>query len=489
MLMFRLVAGIICSAWVVGLAQPNNQDCAGAIPICQNVYTQLNSYSGSGNIPSEITSGLSCLGAGELNAVWYTFTVQQPGNVCFTITPNDPFDDYDWAVYNLTSASCTDIATNQSLEVRCNFSGNIGCNGLTGPNGANNGPCAGQNESCFPVLTNQTYVVNVSNFSSSQSGYTIDFGASTAVIFDNVPPTISNIVGLPLPCNATNTLTMNFSENVLCNTVQPTDFQVVGPNGMIHTVTAATGAGCALGGAQEKTYTLTFTPAITSGGVHQMQLIGPVTDLCGNVAPNGSLPFSIGIAVANAGPDLIICANATDTIGLPVAAPGYTYQWSPTQGAVGPTNAPELVVGAMSNTTPTSITYTLTATDAIGCVGTDQVTVNFSAQFPAAFAGNDIHVCADGSAQIGPTAQAGYTYQWGPSAGAIGSTTLSKLQVGQLGNATPVVTDYILSVLDVNNCPGTDTVQVQFVPFPPVGFSLPDSLCVGEEGIVLADTT
>ena len=28
---------------------PTNQDCMGAIPVCQNVYYQANSYTGTGN--------------------------------------------------------------------------------------------------------------------------------------------------------------------------------------------------------------------------------------------------------------------------------------------------------------------------------------------------------------------------------------------------------------------------------------------------------
>src|ERR1041385_4311263 len=110
---------------------PNNQDCLDAIPICQNVYSTTISYSGQGNVLNEINQNSSCLGSGELNDVWYTFTVQQSGNLNFLITPNNSADDYDWAVYNLTNNNCSDIYTNPSIEVSCNFSGTPG---TTGPN-------------------------------------------------------------------------------------------------------------------------------------------------------------------------------------------------------------------------------------------------------------------------------------------------------------------------------------------------------------------
>src|SRR5207253_979931 len=56
---------------VTTLPPPNVQDCPGAIPICQNVYSTTVSYSGEGNIPGEISSSISCLGSGEKNDVWY----------------------------------------------------------------------------------------------------------------------------------------------------------------------------------------------------------------------------------------------------------------------------------------------------------------------------------------------------------------------------------------------------------------------------------
>ena len=63
---------------------PNNQDCLGAIPVCQGIYVQNNSYIGTGNIPNEINPGNSCLLSGEKNDVWYVFTVQTSGILNFT---------------------------------------------------------------------------------------------------------------------------------------------------------------------------------------------------------------------------------------------------------------------------------------------------------------------------------------------------------------------------------------------------------------------
>ncbi|MCF8388889.1 MAG: hypothetical protein K9G58_02570 [Bacteroidales bacterium] len=63
--------------------QPTDQDCLGAIPVCDSTYYQPNSYVGTGNYPNEIPTGGgcpgNCLSQGEKNCVWYIITVQTDG--------------------------------------------------------------------------------------------------------------------------------------------------------------------------------------------------------------------------------------------------------------------------------------------------------------------------------------------------------------------------------------------------------------------------
>ncbi len=273
---------------------PNVQDCPGAIPICQNVYSTTVSYSGTGSIGNEIDPVISCLATGERSDVWYTFTVQSSGLLNFTITPNDLFDDYDWAVYNLTTAPCSDIATNASINVSCNYSADPG---ITGPNGlgtTNSQPASGvRNNATIPVLAGQTYVVNVSNFTQSQSGYTIDFSASTAVIFDQVAPHLQTL-NAPQGCTATE-LTVDFSENILCSTIQNPDFTVIGPDGP-HAVTGWSATGCSSGAQYGRNVTISVNPPIHVSGSYAVCLTNAansVTDLCGNVAAPACLTFTL----------------------------------------------------------------------------------------------------------------------------------------------------------------------------------------------------
>ncbi len=165
---------------------PTEQDCLGAIFVNQPIYIQNNSFSGEGNYPNEInTAGCpaSCLLVGEKNDVWYILHIQSIGNLCFSIIPNNSSDDYDWAVYNLTNASCSEIYSNSTLQVSCNFSST---SGITGANGGDSLTCAGaidpSENLVIPVVAGETYVINVSNFSESQNGYTLDFTCSTTIL-------------------------------------------------------------------------------------------------------------------------------------------------------------------------------------------------------------------------------------------------------------------------------------------------------------------
>lgn len=211
------------------------QDCPNAIIICQDIYSQTNSYQGSGNNPNEINAGLSCLDDGEMNDVWYIFTAQQTGFVSFTISPLNPLDDYDWAVFNLTHATCSEIFVNPALEVACNFSAIPGNTGANGNAGAPNTPT-------INVTAGETFVINVSNFSSTQSGYTIDFTASSVTLYDTIPPVA---IGAEHVCNHYG-VRITLDEPCTCSTIAAdgSDFAALSQQGVAIPVLGAVGVGC-----------------------------------------------------------------------------------------------------------------------------------------------------------------------------------------------------------------------------------------------------
>lgn len=379
-------------------AQAPEQDCFSALPVCNGSYTNPNSYSGAGNVGGEVPTG-SCLGAGELNSVWYIITVQTNGTLGFSITPVSPLDDYDWAVYNLTGASCSDIGADVSLEVSCNFSGSVTNGGITGPNGGANS----QDEPLIPVSAGETYVVCVSNFSSTQSGYTIDFSPSGSTVTDNIPPGV-NGVSLPIACG-TNQLTFSFSESVLCNTVSAADFTLSGPGGS-YAVTAVSGAACNNGGTFESTFTLTLDQPLITSGQYTISLVGSVTDNCNNAALPGDFDFQIVAVSTNVIVTDEFCGNNDGQIEIQASggtAP-YTYDW-----AVPITNETGPIVSNLD-----AGNYTVVIKDANGC----ETTVNTDVFDPLSFtvdvvSTNDICTSFIGTATATVNGGVGpFSYQW-----------------------------------------------------------------------------
>src|SRR5262245_33403232 len=120
----RIVALFLFVALGISLVHaqiPTEQDCLGAIPICGPIYTTASSTFGSGNYPNEDPPS-TCLVPGEFNSLWFIFTVISSGDLAFTTYPVNSGADYDWALYDLTNATCEDILTNSSLSVSCNSS-------------------------------------------------------------------------------------------------------------------------------------------------------------------------------------------------------------------------------------------------------------------------------------------------------------------------------------------------------------------------------
>lgn len=330
---------IIGIAFYLPLFAENPQDCRDAITVCQTTYETQLAYEGDGDVPDEINKDNSCLNWGELNSVWYVVNVKSSGDLGFLLTPKVESDDYDWAVYNLTNAECEDIkhADSAHLEVSCNYyqvrKNNPLFEGKTGPNGDTE--LSHQDitaESPFnaliPVLAGETYVVIISNYSyqNSQYGYKIDFGISTASIYDDVQP---EIVSAKMLLGGGTKIDIRFSENIKCSTVDPGDFKVTGPGGQYNVISASS-ENCNNNGKYDRNYTLEVDN-ITESGIYTVEIIGEVTDMCENAINLGEkVDFEVDAFIANLESDKMeICAG--ETVQLNANHNGkapFTYEWT-----------------------------------------------------------------------------------------------------------------------------------------------------------------
>lgn len=286
---------------------PTIQDCFGAIPVCQNIYSEINSPIGNGsfNESKEYDFEDKCVPE-ETNSIWYTFTVNRSGNFGFLITPNNIEDDYDWALFELTNITCNEVVDNSRHVVSCNNAGGFddserrNCNGLTGATGDTN--LSRQGENCFdgnspfnnlvPVREGNIYALFIVNWTGSPNGYTIDFSLGDAGIFDEKPPEASNNSNNYV-CTQSgegfSSIPIEFNENIKCNTIDESNFSITGPGGP-YTFNLVSDE-CGLGADYSKSFDLFVEPTLSNGefvfemnGTNSFQIL----DVC----DNPSLPFT-----------------------------------------------------------------------------------------------------------------------------------------------------------------------------------------------------
>jgi gliding motility-associated-like protein len=443
----------LCVSAVAVRAQcvPTNQDCLNAIPVCQSTYTQTNAFSGSGCDSNEINPQISCMLTGERNDVWYTFTVQQSGDLNFSITPNKSSDDYDWALFDLTNNSCKDIFTNASLAVSCNFSNNLGCGGVTGANGQTTGSCGLQNAPVVPVMAGQVYVLNVSNFASSQAGYVLDLSQSTAHIFDTTRPKIQSVA--MLHCTG-DSVFLTFNKNILCSSVMPASFTLTGPGGP-YTVTGVYSPSCQLGLPYGRRFTLITSPALTASGTYTVSLNGATAkDVCGNVVSgNLSSTFNVAPVVIASDTVMIHCNknNATALVNITGGTAPLEYVWTPNVS----------VLDSARSLSPGN--YAVKVSDLNGCFATHVFHIPSSPPMTLSLSPAADTICAGKSVTLAANAAGGegsYTYSWNQGLPPQTSATVSPA----------VTTVYTFTLLDSNKCRITDTARVVVTPFPNPAF-------------------
>jgi gliding motility-associated-like protein len=431
------------------------------------VYVQTDSYRGAGRNPDEIDGANSCLLLGEQNSVWYTFRVEVGGQLCFTISPIDTVDDYDWALFHLTGTTCAAIATNPFLAVACNWTFNAGCGGATGLDARTD--CIEQFSPCLTVQAGETYALNVSNFTASNAGYAIDFSASSAQLYDQQAPIIDSVRSF---CSG---VSVYFDERVTCASVEAGDFTFTGPDGpyRIDTVQSA----CQDNNGATRGYDLLIAPAIQQAGTYTLTLTGSVSDLCGNVSSTTET-HSVFMPLppqANLDPIAAQCqANNAFAFTYPGPSAVQGYRW--TFGDGGFSVAPTPVHHYES---PGFRTVVLTITDQYGCQDSASTEVEVLPSPDARFT-LDLPVCRAQPLRLFnlSSAQAGSRVtqqEWQFSDGAA-------FFEAQPQYALPLAGSYYV-VLEVENDVGCiDTAYRSFLvyPTPDAAFGVDSAVCLGE---------
>lgn len=160
--------------------------------------------------------------------------------------------------------------------------------------------------------------------------------------------------------------------------------------------------------------------------------------------------------------DTTICAGDCAQLN---ASGGVTYSWSPTTGLSDPNIANPIACPLVTTT------YTVTVTDANGCValGMVEITVN---PLPIADAGPDVGICIGDSVQL--NASGGVSCTWTPT------TDLSDPNICDPFASPTTSTTYTVTVTDGNGCMDSDDVNVFVFPTPTVTVSNDTTICEGD---------
>jgi gliding motility-associated-like protein len=365
------------------------------------------------------------------------FNIQEGENLCFDVTFLD--SNGDSTIVNHTGAIFDGSITNPPAT----FTNNTGVGSVTNqfcwtPSCNNGGTIPYQftisalDLGCPPKITNVVYTINVQN---------------------TIPP--AGIIG-------PDTLCFNDKNNV--------NYSITPSPGNTYSWSISNG---------------TFNGANIGNNVSvNFNNAGSATISVSAISANGCFSSSLTKTViikpnvnVFAGDDKNYCSGSQTTIGA-AGIPGYTYQWSPSNGLNNP-NASQTTVN-LTNTgnTPLVQDYILTATFN-GCINTDTVKVTVN-PLPAQLAGNDTSICSGTTITIGANPIPNFTYAWTPTIG-LNNATLANPSLTLLNLINvPVIHMYLLTVTTQQLCTTNDTVYITVNKLPNANAGIDKIICSGD---------
>jgi gliding motility-associated-like protein len=364
---------------------------------------------------------------------------------------------YNWAPAGGTGASTTGVVAGAYTVTITDANG---CNGTATVNIIN----AGSPTVTITASTNVTcFGANDGTASASATGGTTPYtwawtptGGNTANATALGPNTYTCTVTDANNCTAIATVTITEPPQLLASLASQTDVLCFG---------AATGAATvnATGGTNPLTYAWAPTGgnAATATGLTAGSYTCTITD-----ANNCTTTQTVTITEP---PQLVLAVAGFDATcngacnGQVVVIPTggvqpYNFLWN--TGCTSP-SCNSMCVGS----------YSITVTDANGCIASDSTAVNEPAAMQAVMSSTAANCNqADGSATVTPSGGTGpYTYSWAP-AGGTGATTTGVFA----GN-------YTVTITDANNCTLIDSVNVPNAPGVAVAVvSTTDATCAGD---------
>ncbi len=264
------------------------QTASTAFPVCGTKTFNQTSVPICGNTNLTVPG---CSGAAyqDKNPYWYKFTCYQTGTLGFLITPANLGDDYDWQLYDITNHNANEVYTNPALIVTGNWAGTYGVTGASS-SGVNFIQCASdpaENKNSFAamptIVVGHQYLLMVSHFTDSQSGYGLSFNGGTANITDPIKPTVTKA---SLSCDGTE-IKISFNKKILCSSLASngSDFAISTPG---YNIISAKGQ-CSSGFDMDTAIFTVSPPILNPGNYTVVSKTGSdgntLLDYCGNALP------------------------------------------------------------------------------------------------------------------------------------------------------------------------------------------------------------
>lgn len=299
-LFFILISGLLMAQPCTNLGQTPST----AFPVCGTAVFTQNSVPICSTFDIFVPGcpGSSAGGAAyqNKNPYYYRFTCYTAGTLGFTITPLAANEDYDWQLYDITGKNPDQIFTDNSTIVTGNWAGTYGPTGASasGTNGIQCASAPADNAPTFAkmptLIVGHEYILMVSHFTDTQSGYSLSFTGGTAVITDPLDP---HLLSAKADCDGTK-ITVKLNKKVRCNsyTANGSEFSIVPA---VATVVSAVPDSCAFGFDFDE-LVLTLSAPLTNNNYQLVIKNGTdgntLRDNCGrNIPVDEQVPFLYAI--------------------------------------------------------------------------------------------------------------------------------------------------------------------------------------------------
>ena len=388
------------------------------------------------------------LGGTPDSGVW-----TDPSNVAHSDTFNPATDaNGDWTYTVAGTGGCADTTSTLSISVT------VPNTDITG----NNTICAGDT----------TQLVNVGNVSWAWSpiGSITDPTIGDPLFFPSQTTSYTVFVTDASGCTGTGTIIVNVNQLPVVD---------AGAD-----VAVCDGQGTTIGGSPTGPLGSTFSWSPVSG-------LGNTTDANPDAQPLATTTYTVVVTDVNqcmtaddvtvtwnalpaisAGPDTSFCLGGSVQLNATGAG---QFIWSPVDGLSSTT------VNNPIASASTTITYTVSLTDANNCVNSDEVLVVVNG-LPNADAGPDKYLCPGFDVQL--NGSGGGSANWSPNDGTLNNSTVPNPL------ASPVVaTTYTLTITDGNGCSDSDDTQVLVSSDPPVDAGPDQNICAGQQVILGGNPT